>query len=234
MKPAQRWLLLLGLGLLVIGKGTVVAQTAAADSPPAPSLTLTIHVHDYAEVDAKTLAKAKSVATGTFLKLGVRTQWADSSPMPESKQDDATYPGRFSPSNIELSILPRSMAERFGLPSNVMGFAPGPERDAQRMFVFYNRVENLAHSQVRAPSEGGTPATTAQVLGHAIAHELGHILLNIQSHSASGIMRGNWNAKDLQDICYGKFGFTSQQAEAIRAEVSRRITEHETIEVASR
>jgi hypothetical protein len=229
MKPAQRWSLLLGLGLLAIGQGTLNAQTTAADSPTT-SLTVTIHVHRYAEVDTKTLAEAESVATGIFQKLGVTTRWADSSP---NNQDHTTDPERFTLSNIELSILPRSMAEGFGLPTNVMGFAPGPERNAQRMFVFYNRVENLAHSEMNAPFEGGTPVTTARVLACAIAHELGHVLLNVQSHSATGIMRGTWSDKGLQDVAYGELGFTSKQAKAIREEVSRRIAEHDTVEVAS-
>ena len=222
MKAAGIWSLT--LGLIVAAQLTVLSQSAAAGAPET-SLAITIHIHNYSKVHGKTLAEAEKVATGIFLKLGVETQWVDSSPMPENERGNSNDPGRFSLPNIELSILPRSMAERFGQPSKVLGFTPSQERDGQRMFVFYNRVENLAHSQMRAPFEGapGTPATTAQVLGHAIAHELGHLLLNIASHSATGIMRGDWNLKDLQDVAYGSLLFTSQQAEVIRAEVGRRV-----------
>jgi hypothetical protein len=59
------------------------------------------------------------------------------------------------------------------------------------------------------------------MLGHVIAHEIGHLLLNVQTHSASGIMRGRWDLWDVQNAIYGHFLFTRQQAETIRGEVGR-------------
>jgi hypothetical protein len=59
-------------------------------------------------------------------------------------------------------------------------------------------------------------ADAGQILGNAIAHEIGHLLLNNQSHSASGIMRGDWNLWDLRNASYGYLLFTPQQAKAIQ------------------
>ena len=42
-----------------------------------------------------------------------------------------------------------------------------------------------------------------------------HLLLNQESHSSAGIMRGDWNLKDLQDAVYGYLLFTPQQAEVL-------------------
>ena len=94
-----------------------------------------------------------------------------------------------------------------------MGLAPGSGADRQSVYVFYDRVDVLARKHV---------ADAAQILGHAIAHEIGHILLNDQRHSPAGIMRGEWNLRDLQNTRYGYLDFTPRQARAIRDEAGRR------------
>jgi hypothetical protein len=72
----------------------------------------------------------------------------------------------------------------------------------------------------------------AQILGHAIAHEVGHLLLNQQVHSAYGIMRGAWSFADFREMTSGMLLFTSQQVEFLLAEVRRRNTQQETPKVA--
>ena len=62
---------------------------------------------------------------------------------------------------------------------------------------------------------------------------MGHLLLNQQSHSSAGIIRGDWNPKDLQDAVFGYLLFTPQQAEVIRAEVGRRISQQRALEAAA-
>ena len=62
-----------------------------------------------------------------------------------------------------------------------------------------------------------------QLLGHAIAHEIGHLLLNSSAHSPAGIMRARWNTKDLLRAARGDLLFNALQAESMRGEVLRRI-----------
>ena len=61
-----------------------------------------------------------------------------------------------------------------------------------------------------------------QILGHAIVHEIGHVLLNLESHSKAGIIRDTWDFQDLQNAYHECLLFTPQQAEALRAEIARR------------
>ena len=92
------------------------------------------------------------------------------------------FPNRrsFGPAHIQLDILPLLMAGRFGLPNNVMGLAPGTGSDRRLVYVFYSSVEALARRQSRAH------LSTAVILGHAMAHEIGHLLLNQESHNGGG------------------------------------------------
>lgn len=74
-------------------------------------------------------------------------------------------------------------------------------------------------------------SSVLRILGYAIAHEIGHILLNLESHSDTGIMRAAWDLRQLQDACYGYLVFTPPQVEAIRLEIGRRSEQQKTPEV---
>jgi hypothetical protein len=190
-------------GCLILG--CVLTGNAAETSP-----VLTIQVSNLAEVDSMTLIQAERTATGIFKKTGIESRWIE--PAAE---------GSFPLSHIQLKILPSVMSIRSGLPDNfrdnALGLAPGSGPDRQWVYVFYNRVEAVAMEHA-----ADSRANTAQILGHAIAHEVGHLLLNVQTHSAAGIMRGDWNLWDLRNASYGYLLFTPRQAKAIREEASRR------------
>jgi hypothetical protein len=116
------------------------------------------------------------------------------------------------------------MANRLGLPINVMGVAPGTGPDRQNVYVFYNRAQELAHRQLETQPRGpiSQHASVSQILGAMVAHEIGHVLLNMPLHSETGIMRGAWDRKDLYDVAHHCLFFTPSQAEMIRSEVRRR------------
>jgi hypothetical protein len=63
-----------------------------------------------------------------------------------------------------------------------------------------------------------------------MAHEIGHLLLGSNSHSATGIMRAQWSRKDLQRASLEILRFTPAQAERIRADVLARIKQQETLQ----
>jgi hypothetical protein len=126
-----------------------------------------------------------------------------------------------------VDIIAGVMVDRLGLADGVIGVAPGAEPGRRLAYVFYDRVESLAARQMsrRAHESICESASTAQILGYAMAHEIGHLLLNLETHSDAGIMRGNWDGRTLQDACYGYLLFTRQQAGVMRAELSRRLAE---------
>jgi hypothetical protein len=90
-------------------------------------------------------------------------------------------------------------------------------------YIFYDRVERVAQTHLNASREPGTDDMYAViVLAHAMAHEMGHLLLPY-GHSSTGLMRADWNAKDLRLAEDGRLNFTSEQAELIRGQLLARI-----------
>jgi hypothetical protein len=228
MRALPRWQLMLGLVLTGV--------TGAAQKPAAHSLdtqaSFTVHFRNHAEVDSKQLAEAERVAAAIFTKAGVGSSWVETDDVSESQNSNSVDQNRTSPSHIYVCILSQSLAD-FGLSKNALGLAPGSGPHRQFAYVFYDRVKELARKQLIAQF-GGTisehaslsqilgEAIISKILGEVIAHEIGHILLNLPSHSQTGIMRGHWDLKDLHEASYGSLLFTLPQAEVIRAEAIRR------------
>ena len=134
-----------------------------------------------------------------------------------SSEGNFTLPACEQPlglSDLVLRLVPASPATRAQFGSGTLGIAAQPERGTPASAsVFYDRVEQLA--------KGGT-ASVPVILGHAVAHEIGHLLLGSNSHTPQGLMRARWSRQDLQNASIGNLLFTSEQTQAMSAEVLRR------------
>jgi hypothetical protein len=228
MKTTLRWTL---SGGLVLASGLTgfspTAVLAASETSPA----ITIHVRNYASVAPQTLTEAEKVATEIYRKAGVETRWADVPLTAENGQLNSAGHQTFTLADIQLSIFPDVMSDRSGLPTNVMGQAPGTGPDRRLVYVFDGKVRTLFLSTSSAYIRGDMDrhVSMGQVLGHAIAHEIGHLLLSQQVHSPHGIMRGEWSFVDFRDMASGMLLFTPQQAEFLRSDVRSRNTRQDII-----
>jgi hypothetical protein len=228
MKPTLRRSL--SVGFVLAGMLTGFQQdSAAASLETIPAVT--IHVRNYAKVDPDTLTQAKQVATGIFRKAGVETRWADIILTPEDTPTNSANYQTFTITDIQLNIYPDSMSDRISLSGNVMGLAPGTGPDRVVVYVFDSKVRALSWRMQSAYSTGDIDRhiSKGQVLGHAIAHEIGHLMLNQQIHSPRGIMRGEWGFPEMRDATYGLLLFTPQQARTLQAEIRSRDARRETV-----
>jgi hypothetical protein len=143
-------------------------------------------VYNYAPISAQTLAEAKQLAAHIFQDAGVQVVWVDNILL-------QTPSSGVSLEQIDLIIrvLPQPRATLAS--RTALGEALPCHQTQQGCMasVFYNRVRNWV--------EVGE-VSLEEVLAHAIAHELGHLLLGSNSHSARGLMRDTWG----QTNCYGR------------------------------
>jgi hypothetical protein len=61
-----------------------------------------------------------------------------------------------------------------------------------------------------------THVSLPTLLGHAIAHELGHLFLGTNSHSPTGLMRARWQSDDLANASRGALNFSSVESQQMR------------------
>jgi len=214
----QKWSFRLAVMLMLFGG--VLVEKAKADSARTEA-SFTVRVYNYGEVDSRTLTEAEKFAATIFRKAGKEIDWIESAVVALNKPADISFT---SLTRFQVRILSPEMAAHLDLNGSEMGLAPGKGLDRLIVYVCYSRIADLAKRQLKTKAQGVITrnASSGQILGAMIAHELGHLLLNLASHSETGIMRGQWDLKDLRDIADGVLYFTPQQAAKIRADIARR------------
>jgi len=94
-------------------------------------------------------------------------------------------------------------------PQEVLGEAFLDEQDAGvKADVFIDHVEAV-ESEIKV----GFP----QLLACATSHEIGHLLLGINSHSPHGIMQPHFHGQDLAAIRRGSLGFERGEEQRIHS-----------------
>ncbi len=207
----------LKVAAILVGVCSVGEPAMAGNVKAQPDLTITLNVYNRAHLDSDTLNRSKQEAGRIYRQIGIQTVWIDRS-VDDQQQNSASHRA----SEIYVNIIPQA-TEGLGLTPSALGVAPGEGRNRSRLYVCLDRVERLYRKQMAdtARREVSRGATMAQILGYAIAHEIGHIL-GLDAHSKLGIMRAVWSQIDLLNLAYGNLAFTPQQATVIRSEAELR------------
>jgi hypothetical protein len=161
-----------------------------ADSD-APDVIACLHLD--ANVSFDTLHRAESTASKIFDRIGVHLRWSC------DKRQERTAAER-------ISIRIQDRTPEYYL-KRALAFSLPYARQGIRVFVFYDRMEGLI--QTRADCAG-------TILGHTLAHEIGHVLSREDSHANAGLMRANWDDDDFSAMRMHFLSFTETEARIIR------------------
>ena len=168
---------------------------------------INVRVHIYVPGPSEILTQAEVEAAEILAKAGVEIIWTNCSPAQANLGDAAECNQLLGPTNLGVRILPY-FGVFPGTGNRTLGFAVG----------------NFASVSVRRVREEAAELGVQpyEVLGPAIAHEIGHLLLGQQGHSPKGIMRARWRREDYERAPLGAFKFTAEQATVIRDEIAAR------------
>ena len=174
-----------------------LVHPAAAD--PAAMGTLTIRVlDDHSGVDPKDWASAQATTGRILQKTGIKVRWVSVEPSSALTGD---------PRSVVLVLGHAALVPRGGGSGlTILGHAA---RDAGVVRVFSRMVREVA-------TQSGIPI--ADLLGHVIAHEIGHFLLGPEAHSPIGIMR---DPLDLERVRTQGLLFSAAQARSIQQTLAR-------------
>ena len=163
-------------------------QTAPAHGPA--TLDIMVHIVTDARVPAAAIQRAKPIASHIYQPTGIQLTFVD---------EPAAH-------GITLRMLYMPMKEASRLSMGVA--ARGHGRMGGLIYAFYTRIEAYARKHNKPVS---------QVLGHVMAHELGHLLLPHGSHTKRGIMVAAWDRNQIEQIGRGWLSFSAAEAAQIRA-----------------
>jgi hypothetical protein len=189
--------------------GLAFPETAFAgenDSSP----TITVMVANYSQASPAILAAAEREAGRILGQAGLRASWLEcpvgpSAPSPQGLCGKA--PGA---TDLRLRVLGAPITNMFQ--DTVFGFTVHPVLAS----VYYEYAWRRAKSD---DAEFEAPI----ILGCAIAHELGHLLLGTNSHSDKGIMQPRWHPTQIQQLMMGALVFTTEQSKLVREQARIRM-----------
>ena len=188
--------------------GPILAKTRSFN-PATADLKVHVLIYNYASVTPEKLQKAQEGASTIFRKAGVEVVWIENTAL--QKRPGAPT---LEEMDLILRILPQArttLASRSALGEALPCHL---EKDGCIASVFFNRVKEFTDR---------IGISLHLVLGHAMAHELGHLLLGSNSHSPRGLMRAVWSPRDMQRAAKGDLLFNSEQAEVIGPKVLAQI-----------
>jgi hypothetical protein len=173
--------------------------------------SLTVIVYDYVGLKSSVLRRSELEATRI---LGVPVSWMHCSEIDERTPAGGLCQQALQPDALRVDVLPKT-ATRRGASVGSAGYAipVGPGEFGVHCGVFYDRVQQISRQIL---NEG-------TVLGHAIAHEIGHLLLGVDAHSPEGLMRAHWTPHDLALAAQGKLLLLDVEKQKIQRNVSNRL-----------
>lgn len=187
--------------------------STAAHAQPA----VDIRTYNYAGVLPEQVAAARSTTDQIFRSAGISVRWVDC---------------RITPSGDGAACL-EPLREGRDLMLRLMDYGPGTGNDTARsvslgsslldreqrtgvlMTIDLSRVRNIAeNAAIHEPT----------LLGRAIAHEIGHLLLGSAEHPPEGLMRALWSQDELRGFRAAGWQFSSRESARMRQTLAARIS----------
>jgi len=199
----------------IVNTFALMAGSVSGKSAPAigPAQTLSIRLSNEAQASPRVIHPATDQADWLFRAARIRISWECR--LPESPEDQGTdmSSSAFQQPDTRRYILVRLMGRTpASLLPGALGYALPFAHTGAHVLIFYDRVEALA----RILNE-----PTYAVLGHAMAHEVGHVLLGSSEHPSAGLMQARWTAATWRLASAGLLAFTREEAELMSARLQR-------------
>ena len=176
----------------------MLAQAALA-------LSLVVRIYDAYGVPADELAAARAVVENILKDAGVAVTWPQ---CPCDTRVGAT----------ELVVRIAAAPQATGATSLGFSYVDVDRKAGTLATVFADRVRTLA-------SRAGVDES--ELLGRAIAHEVGHLLLGTHDHDRDGLMRGEWTTIELARHRPWDWTLSRKAGAKMRQAVVRRMREPE-------
>ena len=165
----------------------ITVASVADAAEPGQLPAIHLQMDDDADVPADVLKRSKEEVSRIFADAGLGVEWTETGPA------------------FTVQIVPTVLGYARAS-STVMGVASRTPAGATAR-VFFNQVQDFARSY---------HVGVSTLLAHVVAHEVGHLLLRMP-HSATGLMKAEWDMALLREAAAGSLTFTDAQVQRILA-----------------
>lgn len=184
--------------------GTMLIVLASPASAQTYAGHLAVRLYDFSALDKSVRSAALDEARAIVADAGVSADW-----------HDCYRAEGCAPEAGELVVrVIRETGEHGVEWQRALGFSViDPTAGSGTLAtIFINRVEDSAR---HAGSD------LALLLGRAIAHEVGHLILRTNTHADEGLMRAIWTEQELARNVHDDWVFASSDRRQIRAALQR-------------
>jgi len=203
-------------GVLVVvvmaaGVSLQAAEAVVIPEPAGPALV----VHTYTHPDsARDIATARRVASAILERAAIRVTWVECGQpdAADASSEVCSRPRKWD--ELVVRVVPLGNASG-SAPRGSLGFAFVDVQAGGGWLatVYPDRVERLATA---------AGVDRAELLGRAMAHEIGHLLLGTNDHAGAGLMRASWSGADLRRNRAAEWVFHREEGEAMRRRIGTR------------
>jgi hypothetical protein len=201
---------------LAVALGFVAATAAAAD-PRADQARRTIRIYDGTE-DQSARTAAILVSRQLLDEAGVVADWLDCT----APQEEAGCRAVRGPRDLVIRVAPRSLGPVRPVSDSVSTRQTLTDPDLQLGFATFDVatrrgvLATIFHDRVQTVAQRAA-LDYHLLLGRAIAHEVGHLLLPAKGHSASGLMRAIWTDDELTQNRREDWVFSAAERDRLRS-----------------
>ncbi|HYP09714.1 MAG TPA: hypothetical protein VER03_26050 [Bryobacteraceae bacterium] len=170
-----------------------------------------IRLYNLSGVSASDLDQARAEVSQIYSATGITFQWEEGDPeAAEARRVD--FSARRSaetrttrPAVIVARIVEKAPPAPKG-PS--LGLALPFGRTGVHVTMYKDNIAAVSQSQ---------HVSFAKVLGHALAHEIGHMLMTDLGHSPAGLMRATWGPAEYRSMVTTGLRFAPREVQELRS-----------------
>jgi hypothetical protein len=190
---------------MLLWLGCVALGTLPASAQP----LITITLFDLVDLGPEVREAMKRETSRIFLDAGVELEWVECEVADEARNlSECARP--LGPTRLMLQLVPGVNKAR----PTASGLVVLQGGSGVFACLFPERVKELARD---ANWQFG------DLLGHAAAHELGHLLLRSSAHTTAGVMRANWEIEDLRRLSHTGLVFLPGQLGTVQAPTRKQL-----------
>jgi len=139
---------------------------------------------------------ARAQASAIYARIGIDLKW--------SRLSECVNDG------IHIDVEPRAAAD---LSPKATATAYPFSKSPQRITVYCDRVQTMI---------SGRELSARFILGHILAHEIGHVLLRTDAHADTGLMKAHWTNADVVAMSRAPAAIGRMHARMIQHNLDRR------------